>query len=508
MAASATDGIDLPDEVDVVVVGSGFSGIGMAIALRRAGVERFVVLDRGATVGGTWRDNHYPGAACDIASNLYSFSFAPNAAWTRRYSPQSEIWAYLARCVAEFDLARHLHQGHEVRSATFDADAERWDVVTDRGRVRGRVLVWAAGFLSEPRLPDLPGLSEFEGPVFHSAAWDHSVDLGGRRVAVVGTGASAVQFIPEIQPRVGRLTVHQRSAPWVVPRGDRAVVDAERRLFERLPVAQSVARAAVFGRQELLAPGLLGRSDRPRRMLRTVASAHLRAQVTDPGLRARLTPDYEIGCKRILLSDTYYPALTRDNVDVAPAAVAVGRHSVTDAEGTERPADVLVFATGFASTEPSFTSTIAGPGGQTLAERWRDGHQAYLGTAVSGFPNLFLLLGPNTGLGHNSMVFMIESQVRYIADAVTFLRRTGVGTVEVRRRVEDRYNRSLQGRMARTVWTTGGCQSWYLDRSGRNTALWPGATWRFRRLTARFDDASYRVRTPGALAGLSPETTG
>ena len=494
---------DAMEEVEIAVVGSGFSGIGMAIRLKEMGVLDFVVLDRADDLGGTWRDNSYPGAACDVPSQLYSFSFALNPDWSRAYSPQAEIWEYLRGCVDRFGVAEYMRYRHEVLDVRWDQHRERWDLHTSQGALSARIVIWATGPLSEPKVPDLPGLSTFEGEVFHSARWDHGYDLSGKRVAVVGTGASAIQLVPRIAPRVAQLHLFQRTPPWILPRRDRPVAPVRRSLFRLVPLYQRLARARVYLRLEfLLGPAIIGRAERPRRRLTEFARAHLRNQVPDEGLRRVLTPEYEIGCKRVLVSDDFYPALSRPNVDVVPAAVAeVGPHSVTDVHGVSRDVDAIVLATGFEAAEPAFAGRIAGRDGVRLSEVWKDGVEAYLGTSVPGFPNLFLLVGPNTVLAHNSVVFMIESQLRYLAGAVRFLGRPGVGTVEVRSDVLHRYNERVQELLADSVWVVGGCGSWYLDHRGRNTTLWPGRTTTFRTLTRQFHPGDYQVAAPAPPVG-------
>ncbi|HVW32322.1 MAG TPA: NAD(P)/FAD-dependent oxidoreductase, partial [Acidimicrobiia bacterium] len=452
----------------------------MAVRLKRDGEDDFVVVERAGEVGGTWRDNTYPGAACDVPSNLYSFSFAPNPDWSRSFSPQAEIQAYLERVATDFGLRPHIRFHHEVQQARWDGAAGLWRVRTSGGVFDADVLISATGALSDPAIPPLPGLDRFAGTVFHSARWNHDHDLSGERVAVVGTGASAIQFVPRIQPRVGHLTVFQRTPPWILPRWDRPFRPSERWAFRHLPVVQRLARAGIYwGREQMVAGFVV--APKLMKLAERLARRHLAEAVADPALRARLTPDYRIGCKRILISNDYLPALAQPNVDlVAAGVVEVREHSVVAADGTEHPVDTIIFGTGFRVTDIPVADRIVGRGGITLKDRWSPGMRAYKGSAVAGFPNLFLLVGPNTGLGHSSQVFMIESQIAYVLDAVRHIGRTGA-PLEVREDAEAGWDAGVQRAMARTVWTTGGCASWYLDATGRNTTLWPGSTWRFRR---------------------------
>jgi cation diffusion facilitator CzcD-associated flavoprotein CzcO len=481
----------------VVIVGAGFSGIGMAARLRSMGIEDFVVLDRGNDLGGTWRDNSYPGAACDVPSNLYSYSFALNPDWTRSFSSQSEIWDYMRDCVDRFEVGSHLRVGREVDEARWDDAAERWAVRTAGGdEYRAPVLVWATGPLSEPSIPEFPGLEDFRGKVFHSARWEHGFDLTAKRVCVVGTGASAVQFVPQIAPVVEHLYLHQRTPPWIVPRRDRAVSRLRKLLYRKVPAAQRLARLRIYLLFEALLSLFVGQATRRRAAVRKAALDHLARQVPDEALRAILTPDYEPGCKRLLLSDDYYPSLTRPNVEVVESPVAsFTAHEVVGQDGIARPVDVVIMGTGFEAAEPPYAQHIVGRDGVRLSELWKaDGAEAYAGCTVAGFPNLFLMIGPNATLAHNSMIYMIESHINYIASALAFMARPGVHVVEVKRSVQRRYNERLQARLEHSVWVEGGCGSWYLDHRGRNTTLWPDHTWKFRRLTRRFHPGEYTVR--------------
>lgn len=474
----------------MAIVGAGFGGIGAAIRLREAGYDDLVVFDRAEDVGGTWRDNSYPGCACDVPSHLYSFSFALNPGWSRSFSGQQEIWDYLRRCVDRYGLRPYLRLGHEVRGAHWDTGSARWRLETSGGPAEADVLVLAAGPLSEPAIPALAGLETFAGAAFHSARWDHDLDLRGRRVAVVGTGASAVQFVPRIAPVVEALHLFQRTPAWVIPRRDRDITPLERRVYTTVPPAQRLARAGIYWSRELFALGFL----RPpvMRLAQRVARRHLRRSVADPRLRAALTPSYTLGCKRVLLSDDFYPALARPNVELLTQPIArVRPEGVVTVDGSVRDVDTIIFGTGFHVTDAPAARWIRGRDGRTLAEVWRGSMHAYLGSTVHGFPNLFLLLGPNTGLGHNSVVFMIEAQLRHLLRALDHLRHTGTRAIEPTRRAQAAYVAGVDRRMAGTVWLRGGCHSWYLDATGRNSTLWPGYSWSFRLRSGRFDPDAY-----------------
>lgn len=477
-------------DVQVAIIGAGFGGIGAAVRLRQAGIDDIVILERADEVGGVWRDNTYPGCACDVQSHLYSLSFAPNPDWSRSYSRQPEIWAYLRQVVADFGLAPLIRFGHEVQAAAWDGAALRWRITTSRGPVSAAVLVVGSGGLSEPAIPQLPGAERFAGRAFHSARWDHSFDLAGRAVAVIGTGASAIQLIPAIQPQVARLMVYQRTPPWVMPRHERPYTLAERRLLARFPALRLLARGWIYGLRELLVLGL--RHPPLMALVQRAALQHLAASVPDPALRARLTPDYTIGCKRILLSSDYYPAIQRPNVELITAPIAeVRAGSIVTADGVERAADALIYGTGFQVTSQPIVGRIRGCDGRTLAEHWGGSPVAHLGTTVVGFPNLFLLQGPGTGLGHSSVLVMIEAQIAHLVSALELMRREGLAALEPRPAAQAAYVAELDRHMAGTVWMNGGCRSWYLDDTGRNSTLWPGFTWQFRRRVWRINPAEY-----------------
>jgi cation diffusion facilitator CzcD-associated flavoprotein CzcO len=477
----------------VIIIGTGFAGLGMAIKLRQHGMTDFVVLERAADVGGTWRDNCYPGCACDVPSRLYSFSFELNPSWSRNFSGQQEIWDYLRHCTDSYGVRPHIRFHHEVLAAAWDHPQRRWRISTNRGELSCDVLITGTGALSEPNIPSIPGLDSFRGTTFHSARWNCDYDLHDRRVAVVGTGASAIQFVPQIAPEVASLTLFQRTPAWIVPRREREFGRIEQKLYRALPAVQRLVRAGVYCGREALVPGFAV-NPRLLKIVELAARAHLRRQVADPQLRAKLTPDYTIGCKRILISNDYLPALTRPNVDVVTSGIArVGADWAQASDGTRREVDTIIFGTGFHVSDMPMASWIHGRAGRTLAEVWSGGPQAHRGTTVAGFPNLFIVVGPNTGLGHTSLIYMIESQVAYIIDALRHLERTGAPAVEVRPEAQLAYNEAVQRRMAHTVWTRGGCESWYLDAHGHNTTLWPTFTWRFRRATRRFQPAEYIV---------------
>ncbi|MEU9439602.1 NAD(P)/FAD-dependent oxidoreductase [Streptomyces sp. NPDC048304] len=492
------------EHVRVAVIGSGFGGLGAAVRLRREGITDFVVLERADSVGGTWRDNSYPGCACDVPSHLYSFSFAPNPDWPRTFSGQQHIRAYLEHVTDLFGLRPHIRFDSEVKLMTWDTEKLWWEIETVRGTLTADVVVSATGPLSDPKIPEIPGLESFPGKVFHSARWDHDYDLRGKRVAMVGTGASAIQIVPAIQPKAGRLTLFQRTPPWVMPRMDRAISGAERRLHRLLPFTTQLRRGLLWGIRELQVQAFTKHPEELG-LVEQLAKHNMARAIKDPALRAKLTPDYRIGCKRILLSSEYYPALAQPNVDVVASGLSEIRGStVVAADGTEAEVDAIIFGTGFHVTDMPIAERVVGAEGITLAESWKNGMQALRGAAAAGFPNWMTIIGPNTGLGNSSMILMIESQLNYMADYLRQLnvlgvhpgpRGTGGGRAALDARpaaVED-WNRKVQERMKRTVWNTGGCTSWYLDDSGRNTTIWPGTTSEFRRATRRVDLAEYEV---------------
>ncbi|WP_031465580.1 flavin-containing monooxygenase [Sciscionella sediminilitoris] len=487
----------------VAIIGSGFSGLGMGIRLKQDGIEDFVILEKAKDVGGTWRDNTYPGCACDIQSHMYSFSFEQNPDWSRSYSPQPEIWEYLRGVARKHDLYRHMRYGVEVKTARWDEERSFWRIYDAEGtEYRAQFLVSGIGALHIPNVPALPGIERFEGTAFHSAEWDHDFDLRGKKVAVVGTGASAVQFVPQIAPEVAKLELFQRTPPWIMPKGDYDMPGWARQAFKRIPFAQTLYRDFLYWINEMRAIGFNGQSWLMR-LAEQVARKHMAASIKDRELRRKLTPDYTMGCKRVLKSNDYYPALNRDNVDVITDGIAeVREHSVVDSAGVEHEVDAIIYGTGFHVTDSLEYLDVIGREGQRLDKTWQEnGIQTHNGIAVAGFPNLFFLLGPNTGLGHNSVVFMIEQQMRYVGEAIQLVDKGKAGAIEVRKSVQDRFNQDVQQQLENGVWSTGGCTSWYLDSKGVNRTVWPGFTFNYWRRTRRIAPAEF------ALLGRSPQLT-
>jgi cation diffusion facilitator CzcD-associated flavoprotein CzcO len=480
------------ETTEVLIVGTGFAGLGTAIQLRKAGVEDFIILERDDGIGGTWWANHYPGAACDVESHLYSFSFEPNPEWSYMFARQAEIQRYLEGCADKHGLRDRIRLKSEVASARWDEARARWTVETKDGRrFEARAIVSGAGGLSRPAVPSIPGLEEFRGHTFHSARWDESFDLAGKRVGVIGTGASAIQIVPQIAKKAAKLDVFQRTPPWVIPHPDRPIAAWERMLFRTVPATQKLARFGIYLNREfvkgsgfLFAPGVLKIGTR-------IALRHLREQVADPVLREKLTPHYAFGCKRVLLSNEYYPALQKPNVELVTDAIErVTPTGVQTKDGRLHELDALVLATGFQVADVGAPFEVRGRADRSLDDAWRDTAEAYLGTTVPGFPNLFIIMGPNVGLGHNSMVYMIESQITYVLGALERMRSKKIDAVDVRPEVARKYNDELQARLAKTVWA-GGCKSWYQNKAGKVVALWPGPTYEFRARTKRFDAESY-----------------
>jgi cation diffusion facilitator CzcD-associated flavoprotein CzcO len=479
----------------LIIIGSGFAGLCMAIRLKEAGYHDFVILEKNDDLGGTWRDNKYPGCACDVPSHMYSFSFELNPAWSRMFAPQAEIWEYMRHCADKYGIAAHIRFGRPVERMEWDDTVGRWRIATATGETyTARAIVSGIGALHVPSVPEIPGAGQFAGPAFHSAQWDRSCDLSGQRVAVIGTGASAIQFIPEIARHAAQVRVFQRTPPWIHPRPDFEIPPAVRAIFAAAPPVMRGFRDGIYWLLEARAAGF---AVHPRLMapLRRTAERHIERQVADPALRAKVTPDYTIGCKRILLSSDYYPALTRPNVGLVTEPVArITERGLVCTDGSAYDADVIIYGTGFKTVEAVTELNVAGRDGVKLQDVWRDGAEAYHGITVPGFPNFFFLLGPNTGLGHNSVIFMIESQVHHILSCLRLLAREGGETIEVKASALRRFNDGIQRRLRRAVWSEGGCTSWYLDAEGVNRALWPGFSFEYWARTRRARRADYVIR--------------
>jgi cation diffusion facilitator CzcD-associated flavoprotein CzcO len=491
---------------DIVIVGAGFAGLGMAIGLKREGFHDFVVLERAERVGGTWRANRYPGCGCDVPAPLYSFSFAQNPDWSRLYAPQEEIRAYLEDCTDRFGVRAHLRFGADLIAATWEQERGRWSIELAGGeRLTARVLLGGFGGLSEPAYPDIEGLESFGGRLVHTADWPADLDLSGRRVAMIGTGASAIQLVPQAARVAARVEVFQRTPPWIVPKRDQRIWRSARELFRRVPASQRALRGLIFALTESVGYPITRRPQLLERIER-MGRAHLHRQVRDPELRGRLEPSYRIGCKRILVSNDYYPALGRPNVDLVTQAITrVTQDGVLTADGALHEAEIVVCGTGFDIAQAFTRMDIVGRAGVRIADAWSPTIEAHRGTMVAGFPNFMLMSGPNTGTGSTSQVYMIESQIHYILETLTHMHRAGAGVVEVRRDAQDAYNRWLQRRMQQTVWLTGGCDSWYLDAEGHNSTLYPGLSSSFRRSLRRFRASEHILEPQPIDAPVRPE---
>jgi cation diffusion facilitator CzcD-associated flavoprotein CzcO len=481
--------------LSVAVVGAGFGGVGAAVMLRRAGWDDVTVFERGERIGGVWHHNTYPGAACDIPSHLYEFSFDPNPRWSRRYAPGAEIQAYLESVARRHGVLARIRTGTEVKRARWDDEHSRWILETSAGTHEADVLIAACGQLSVPKVPPIPGLERFEGPSFHTARWQHEVELAGRRVAVIGTGCSAIQVVPAIQPIVERLDVYQRSPGWTLPRMDFAYKERTKRLLERFPALQRLDRAVIFALQELGAA-----SQTSHRWMtppfRAIARRQITKAIKDPDLRRKVTPTDELGCKRIMLTDDWYPTLTKRNVElITDPIAAVTPTGIRTEDGAHRAADVLVLATGFRAHDFVAPMQITGVDGRTLAEEWAEVPRAYLGLSVPGFPNMFLLYGPNTNGGTGSVIFTIESGMGHVIAALDRLERTRARRIELRREAAEAFDRELRAALARSVWHTG-CTSWYVDHNGNDPSQWPWQWSDYRRRTARIDPSAYAIGAP------------
>lgn len=479
--------------LDVAVIGAGFAGIGTAIRLRQNGVENFAVFEQGAAIGGTWRDNTYPGAACDIPSRLYSYSFAPNPEWSHTYSGSAEILGYIESITAKYGVTPHIRLRHTVTGMSFDEDAGLWDITFEgRAPVRARAVVLASGPLTEPGFPDIPGIDTFTGHTIHSARWDHDYDFTGKRVAVIGTGASAVQIIPELVRKAEFVKVFQRTPGWVLPRINRRTGGLAKEIYRQVPGAETLARQAWFYGHESVALGVVWNTPLTR-VVELAGRAQLRRQVRDPWLRRQLTPEFRAGCKRLLMSDDYYPALQRDNCKLITWPIArIAPDGIRTAEGIEHRADCLVFATGFDVSKQGTPIPITGRGGRILADEWRRGAFAYRSVTVSGYPNLFLTFGPNSGPGHNSALVYMESQIDYLVRAIRIILDRDLRMLDVRRDRQDRYNAAIQRRLGATTWNSG-CRSWYLTEDGFNATMYPGFATQYRHQLREVELGDYTV---------------
>jgi cation diffusion facilitator CzcD-associated flavoprotein CzcO len=483
-----------PAPLPIAILGAGFGGIGMAIRLKQAGIHGFTIFERASEIGGTWRDNTYPGAACDVPSHAYSLSFEPYAGWSERFAPWHEIQAYLLRLVEKWKLRDHLRLDTEIVGARFDEASGTWTLETARGEAfRARVVVAALGGLVDPAPPEIPGLERFGGALVHTARWSHDLPLAGRRVAVIGTGASAVQVVPAIAPEVAGLTVFQRTPAWVVPRRNRRYSEAARRRLARFPILLRASRVLQYAASELLGPMVFLDAPRLSALGERMSLRHLHAQVKDPALREKLTPHFQLGCKRILVSDDYWATFEQPHVELVTEPIQeVVPEGMRTRDGRLHEADVLVLATGFAVGLGRAPFPITGRGGRTLAQAWAGGAVAYKGMAVSGFPNWFILMGPNTGPGHTSVLVYTEAQIAHVLGAIDRIRREELRFVDVRQEAQDRYDAGIQRRMKHMVWSSG-CHSWYLSPDGSNRALYPGFAFEYVARTRRFRRAHYEL---------------
>ncbi len=480
------------DHFQYAIVGTGYAGQCAAIKLQQSGRDDFVLLERAATVGGTWRDNAYPGAACDVPSHLYSLSFEQNPDWSRKYPSQPELYQHIKDVAVKYGLMEKIRFNTDVQRAVFDEGEGLWHLTTSTGALTARFIISGAGGLSEPALPDIKGIKTFQGHTFHSARWGHDYDLKGKRVAVIGTGASSIQFVPEIVGQVARLDLYQRTPPWIVPREDPEFTRLEKALFRNVKGLQNAYRQLLYWQHETRVLGLVV-NPALIPLFQKTADAHRAAQVKDPVLRKKLTPDYTMGCKRVLISSNYYPAVARDNCHLITEGIdRITAKGVKTVDGIEREVDAIIFGTGFHATDHPFSHRVIGRGGKSMAEAWENsGAEAYVGTTVHGFPNHFMLMGPNTGIGHTSALVMIEGGVNHALACIEHAEKKG-GAIEVKKSVQDRFNEKLQRRLKGSVWATG-CSSWYQDKNGKITALWPGFTFMFRLLTDNFRAADYTL---------------
>lgn len=493
MAIGKDSSTDLKEDYFIAIIGTGFSGVGMAIRLLKAGIDSFVILERSSEIGGTWRDNTYPGAACDVQSHLYSYSFELNPDWTRTFSPQAEIQDYMLHCVEKYRLRRYIHLNTPVQRMDYDDETGIWTVLSTTGETfRVRTVVSACGALSNASLPEIPGIDSFQGEMMHTAQWNHGCDLEQKKVAVIGTGASAIQVVPEIAPVAEHLSVFQRTPVWVIRKPDKPYRERTRRMFKRIPLIQKAYRAYIYLLNELRAPMIIFDTFLSK-ILENLSTAYLKKSISDPVLRDKLTPNFKLGCKRILISNDWYATLTRRDVELVTSGIEkITADGIVTADGIERPFDVIIAATGFDVPTAAAPFDIYGRGGESLNKIWSQGAEAHRGTTVSGFPNFFIMMGPNTGSGSTSMIYYIESQIEYIFQGIKLLREKNIRSLDVIKACQDRFNAHLAAKMKKMVWSSG-CKSWYQASNGKITTLWPGFSWQFRLATRRFDAREYQL---------------
>jgi cation diffusion facilitator CzcD-associated flavoprotein CzcO len=477
-----------------LIIGSGFAGLCAAIKLKEAGENNFLILERNDNLGGTWYDNHYPGATCDVESHLYSYSFEPNPRWSMQFSPQEEILGYMEHCAKKYGLLPHLRLNSNITRAVFDDKNGTWNVETEAGeKYNTKVLISCAGGLSQPSFPDIKGIDTFKGKMFHSAKWDKSYDFSNKTVAVIGTGASAIQIVPAIAPAVKQLYLFQRTPPWIMPKPDKVISPLRKWLYTNLPFTQRLYRGRLYWQHELMALGFI-KNPGILKFASKLALRYLKKSVPDETLRAKLTPNYVMGCKRVLISNDYYPALMRSNVEVITDSIQqVNESGILTNDGKQRNIDALIIATGFQAAENVMRFELKGRNGLDMNEAWRNGAEAYLGTAVSGFPNFFLVVGPNTGLGHSSMILMIEAQVNLVIESIRALKQKNARFIDLKRDALVEYNNDIQQKLSKTVWQNGGCVSWYQMKNGKNVTLWPGFTFTFMKRTKKWEEEKYEI---------------
>jgi len=495
--------VNATQQTKVLVIGGGYSGIGTAIRLNQAGIDDYILIEKASKLGGTWRENTYPMAGADTPSIIYSFSYARNPEWDYTFALQPQIEKYLDDVADRFKVPEHVQFNTAGEMAEWDEEANRWTVQTNNGTIIAKYVITCAGPMHEAALPNLPGVDTFTGEAFHTARWNHEVDLKGKRVAVIGTGASAIQYVPVIQQEVGKLILFQRTAPWVMPRFNRKATKLKKAMYRRFPaINQAVAHAIYAGSEGLQ---LLERRPKRMRLIEKFALAHLKKQVPDEKLRQELTPNFAMGCKRILFSNTWYPAITADNAEIVSRGVSeITATGLVDTAGVQHEADVIIYSTGFKVTDPDVAKRVRGRDGQMLSELWQGSPYAYQSVAVHGYPNAFVMLGPNVGNGHGSVTTLVELLSDYVVNGIETAERIGAQNIEVKKHVQDVWNAEVQDSLRGTVWNDGGCSSYYIDSTGRNSAIYPWTTLRFRRDTKTFDLDDYEVTMPGAPAPGEP----